>query len=858
MAYQLTVSYQTARESATEHVQNLALVLESKLYSDLDAAQRNVSDMATAIEPAAMVAENVSRYETKITPWLKSQVLDIASASVLQIFGANGDLLYSNLGKEAPLNIADSSHFLQLKANPASSAIFSEVLQSRVPHSPALVVARPVRNPAGEFLGVAVAAIDLNAIHEQFRNIQLGRDGSVLLRRLDTGALVVRYPDVVDVSNQPSPDAPVRLAIYKEGPNGVLETTSPVDGVHRLFGFRTLGELPFFLAVGIADKSYLAGWRADALILGVGALIFLIILAISEYLRSSSELKVIESEERFRHLINHNHAIILQIDPASGRIQDANESACLFYGWTHAEMCAMLIQDINQMNSVQVAAEYAAAVQGKRNYFVFPHRLANGDVRTVEVHSSPITVGDKPLLVSIVHDITEREQAVEKLRVSYLALKAVSQGVLISGVDGLILSVNDAFMAITGFDKSEILGHTCRFVQGPLTDPKNVAAIRVARESLTDFAGEVLNYRKDGSVFWNELTISPVLDTQGKLTHFIGITRDITERKTAALALQQSEEFKLAILDSVPAEIAVVDYKGVILAVNEHWRRFALENGIKPGTPAANTEVGTNYLSVCQEGQDDSSEGAAAARDGIQAVLDGKLPSFRQEYPCHSPEEERWFTMNVTPLGRDAHGGAVITHTNHTQRRQMEEQVRQLAFHDGLTKLPNRLLFNDRLIQSMAASKRAGFYCALIFLDLDNFKPLNDLHGHDAGDLLLIEVAKRLKSCVRAMDTVARFGGDEFVVLLSVLHAEKDESTEQAAIIAEIIRRTLAVTYLLTIQHEGKAPTQVEHHCTASIGVTLFVDHETSPDDILKEADSAMYAAKTAGRNRVKFHETSD
>ena len=214
--------------------------------------------------------------------------------------------------------------------------------------------------------------------------------------------------------------------------------------------------------------------------------------------------------------------------------------------------------------------------------------------------------------------------------------------------------------------------------------------------------------------------------------------------------------------------------------------------------------------------------------------------------------------MNVTPLGRDAHGGAVITHTNHTQRRQMEEQVRQLAFHDGLTKLPNRLLFNDRLIQSMAASKRAGFYCALIFLDLDNFKPLNDLHGHDAGDLLLIEVAKRLKSCVRAMDTVARFGGDEFVVLLSVLHAEKDESTEQAAIIAEIIRRTLAVTYLLTIQHEGKAPTQVEHHCTASIGVTLFVDHETSPDDILKEADSAMYAAKTAGRNRVKFHETSD
>ena len=183
--------------------------------------------------------------------------------------------------------------------------------------------------------------------------------------------------------------------------------------------------------------------------------------------------------------------------------------------------------------------------------------------------------------------------------------------------------------------------------------------------------------------------------------------------------------------------------------------------------------------------------------------------------------------------------------------------MRELAFHDGLTKLPNRLLFNDRLILSLAASKRVGFYCALIFLDLDNFKPLNDLHGHGAGDLLLIEVAKRLKSCVREMDTVARFGGDEFVVLLSKLHVDKAVSTEQAAIIAEKIRLTLAVPYQLTIQLEGNAPTQVEHPCTASIGVTLFVDHEASPDEILKSADSAMYEAKTAGRNRVQIHGAS-
>lgn len=124
VAYQLTVSYQAARASAADHVQNLALVLESKLYADLDAAQRNVSDMAATLEPEAMLAANANRYEAKITPWLKSQVLDISSASVLQVFDAHGDLLYSNRGKEAPLNIADRAYFQQLKAQPASPVVF--------------------------------------------------------------------------------------------------------------------------------------------------------------------------------------------------------------------------------------------------------------------------------------------------------------------------------------------------------------------------------------------------------------------------------------------------------------------------------------------------------------------------------------------------------------------------------------------------------------------------------------------------------------------------------------------------------------------------------------------------------------
>jgi diguanylate cyclase (GGDEF)-like protein/PAS domain S-box-containing protein len=191
-----------------------------------------------------------------------------------------------------------------------------------------------------------------------------------------------------------------------------------------------------------------------------------------------------------------------------------------------------------------------------------------------------------------------------------------------------------------------------------------------------------------------------------------------------------------------------------------------------------------------------------------------------------------------------------------TERKQMEDQVRQLAFYDPLTQLPNRRLLNDRLNQAMAASKRNACYAALMFLDLDNFKPLNDMHGHVAGDLLLIEAADRLKSLVREMDTVARFGGDEFVLILSDLNTDEAKAISQAEIVAEKIRIRLSEPYLLTIKREGEADATVVHQCTVSIGVALFINHEVSPDDILKWADTAMYQAKEEGRNSIRFYDS--
>jgi diguanylate cyclase (GGDEF)-like protein len=347
-----------------------------------------------------------------------------------------------------------------------------------------------------------------------------------------------------------------------------------------------------------------------------------------------------------------------------------------------------------------------------------------------------------------------------------------------------------------------------------------------------------------------------VINTKANAARIAGkLTEEI--RRDEEL-LKESDALKFAILNSLPAEIAVVKRDGTILAVNELWWRFAFENGIYPFKQhATSSAVGANYLALCplDTGFIISPE-TWEASGGVEAVLDGSLPDFSMEYLRPTPTQQQWISMTVLPLGLGTSRAAVISHTDITERKQMEDQVRQLAFHDPLTKLPNRRLVTDRLIQTIAANKRSGWYGALMFLDLDNFKPINDTHGHAAGDLLLIEVADRLKCCVRKMDTVGRIGGDEFVVMLINLNGDRAEATSQAEIVAEKIRIRLSEPYLLTIKCEGKADTIVEHHCTASIGVALFSKHEASQDDILTWADKAMYQAKDAGRNLIRFYDS--
>ena len=188
-----------------------------------------------------------------------------------------------------------------------------------------------------------------------------------------------------------------------------------------------------------------------------------------------------------------------------------------------------------------------------------------------------------------------------------------------------------------------------------------------------------------------------------------------------------------------------------------------------------------------------------------------------------------------------------------TERRSIEEQIKHLAFYDPLTQLPNRRMLNDRLAMAMAGSKRSGLHGAVMLLDLDNFKPLNDEQGHAAGDLLLIEVARRLNATVREVDTVARLGGDEFVVVLSNLNEAEALARSEALAVAEKIRVTLEQPYLLQVVGAGAQEQTISHRCSCCVGVALFLGENESQNAVLKRADDAMYQAKQAGRNTVRY-----
>jgi len=326
---------------------------------------------------------------------------------------------------------------------------------------------------------------------------------------------------------------------------------------------------------------------------------------------------------------------------------------------------------------------------------------------------------------------------------------------------------------------------------------------------------------------WVDMICAPSLDERGNIIGGIGIALDISERKLA------ENELRIAAIafDSQDGML-VSDADNNILRVNQAFTNIT---GYAP-----DEVVGKNPRMLGSGRQNADFYTALWGALNTTGMWEGEIWNRRKNGEVF-PE-----SLSITAV-KDARGDItnyVASFSDITLRKSAEEEIRNLAFYDPLTGLPNRRLLQDRLRQALASSGRSGKEGALLFIDLDNFKALNDSLGHDIGDVLLQQVALRLQSCIREGDTVARLGGDEFVVMLEDLSADALESAAQTETVGEKILATLNQPYQLRTH---------EHHSTPSIGATLFIDQRQPIENLLKQADIAMYQAKKAGRNTLRF-----
>jgi diguanylate cyclase (GGDEF)-like protein/PAS domain S-box-containing protein len=360
---------------------------------------------------------------------------------------------------------------------------------------------------------------------------------------------------------------------------------------------------------------------------------------------------------------------------------------------------------------------------------------------------------------------------------------------------------------------------------------------------------ELTYIRKDGSRFPAVVSVTALRDEQDTIIGYLLIGTDNTARKKVETEqkeldqrLRDQQFYTRSLFESNIDALMATDPSGIITDVNKQMEAL---------TGCTRDElIGTPFMNYFTD--------PAQAEAGIKLVLSKKqVSNYELTLRARDGKETVVSYNSTTFYDRDRKlKGVFAAARDITERKQAEAQILSLALHDALTGLPNRRLLIDRLSQAMANSKRTKRYGALIFLDLDKFKSLNDTHGHNVGDSLLIEVARRIGSCVRAVDVVARFGGDEFVVMLSDLGENKTDSTAQCGLVAEKIRVILSQPYVLKIESENKVNTTIEHQCSSSLGVALFLDHEVVPDQVITWADTAMYEAKEAGGNLIRFSDT--
>ncbi|HVG25371.1 MAG TPA: EAL domain-containing protein [Thermoanaerobaculia bacterium] len=538
-----------------------------------------------------------------------------------------------------------------------------------------------------------------------------------------------------------------------------------------------------------------------------------------------------ESESRYRQMFHNTRAVQLLIDPENGTIVDANAAACDYYGYTRDELRAMRIWDINVRGEDAVRTDLSRASTQETSLFHFRHMLASGELRDVEVHSGPVdAAGGRRYLYSIVHDVTERRRAEQALQQSEAKYRVIFDyapvGIYQSTRDGTIVTANAALARILGYDSVEDL--LTRNLE------RDIYASPAQREELIrrfepfGYANHVeLQWlRKDGTPIWVQLNAHAIRSPHGT-PYFEGFVFDVTERKRAEDTVTAANA---QLLKHSAAMTASMDGIGII---NERLEFTYANDSLARlfGYAAPEAMIGRSLCDLYEPHEQVRLITSIVPLVQERGRWRGEATGLRAD-GTNFPQE-----ISLSTIAGD--GSTVCVVRDITERTYAEEQIKHLAYHDALTNLPNRLLFKDRLSVALSHAHRDGTSVAVLFLDLDRFKVINDSLGHNIGDQLLQAVATRVAACVRESDTVARLGGDEFTVLLPRLQRSQDVAPIANKII-EAVRHPFHI--------EGR-----EFYITTSIGISVYPEDGADAETLIKNADTAMYQAKELGRDNYQL-----
>jgi PAS domain S-box-containing protein len=612
---------------------------------------------------------------------LQQQIQSLPFIRAMWVLDAQGRIAYDSDTGNMGVDLSDREYFRFHRDQPQSGFHVGTPVRSRTTGGWLISGSRPLQTGGGrQFEGIVVAALQPMFFDQLWRSIDLGPESSVALIRRD-GMLLMRSPHNDAFMAKTHGELALVHAAQAGQSAGHFQKASAYDGVVRHFAFRTLSTQPDFLVVvGQSQERVLAGWQQMALLAtsvwGAASLAFLVL---SGYLARAWQ-RVATEQRNAEHLAER-----LTVATGAAAIGVWDWDVASDQRYTTPTCFTMLGVDPGQGNlsgqqwtarvhpedrALVTAVTDSALAAGSEDSYAYQARLLHQDgrYRWLEVSGRIVqrdAQGNPTRLMGVQNDITERRTLENTLRLSDAALRTVSQGVLIADVDRLILSANDAFTSITGYDEAEILGRNCNFLQGPLTDPQTVDAIRHSLRNQTEFFGEILNYRKDGSTFWNELTISPVRDAQNRVTHHVGITRDVTARRLAEMALRQSESALRASIEAIPDLLFEIDLDGNYLSYQS----------LRPELLASAPGQLLNKQIAAVLPPDEAELVMEAVRE---AHREGR--STGRVVSRTMPHGLRWFEMSVSrkTMPADASPHFILLSRDITARKQAEEQLQRL------------------------------------------------------------------------------------------------------------------------------------------------------------------------------------